>query len=79
MARIAVENNLSDVSQALAQEGHEVVALEGDQVPDCDCCCISGQDENMMGMSDKKTNAPVINCDGKSANDIVEEVNKRFQ
>ncbi|GAA0454315.1 YkuS family protein [Alkalibacillus silvisoli] len=79
MARIAVENNMSDLQQALAQAGHDVIQLEGEQVPDCDCCCVSGQDNNMMGMSDKATNAPVINCNGMSTNDVVQAVNSKLQ
>ncbi|PKR77072.1 hypothetical protein CEY16_10010 [Halalkalibacillus sediminis] len=77
MARIAVEGNLSDVKQALQENGHQVVALEADQAQDCDCCCVSGQDQNVMGMSEATTQAPVINCNGKTAEEVVQEVNER--
>ncbi|MET3683320.1 hypothetical protein ABID56_001415 [Alkalibacillus flavidus] len=77
MARIAVENSMADLQQALAEQGYEVIKLEGEQVPDCDCCCVSGQDNNMMGMSDKATNAPVVNCHGMSTDEAVDAVNAR--
>lgn len=41
MARVAVEDTLTNVKQALQKDGHEVVSLESDQANDCDCCCIS--------------------------------------
>ncbi|WP_411955232.1 YkuS family protein [Alkalibacillus sp. S2W] len=77
MPRIAVEQSMSDLEQALTQEGYEVVALEGEQVPECDCCCVSGQDNNVMGMSDKTTSAPVVNCHGMSTDEVVDAVQAR--
>lgn len=79
MARVAVEDTLTNVKQALQKDGHEVVSLESDQANDCDCCCISGQDQNVMGMSNATTQATVINCDGKNANEVVQEVNELFR
>ncbi|MGQ0422040.1 YkuS family protein, partial [Bacillus sp. HC-Mk] len=38
MARIGVENSLTDVQQALQQQGHEVVTLNSEQdAQGCDC------------------------------------------
>ncbi|MGM8216367.1 YkuS family protein [Bacillaceae bacterium W0354] len=79
MAKIAVESNMTDVMDALKEAGHEVVALEGDNAANCDCCCISGQDQNVMGMSTATTDAPVVNCDGMTADQVVQEVNNRVQ
>ena len=51
MARIGVENSLTDVQQALKQQGHEVVTLNSEQdAQGCDCCVVTGQDSNMMGL-----------------------------
>lgn len=79
MAKIGVEETLTDVRGALEQKGHEVVALRNeDEAAFCDCCIISGQDENVMGMQDVKTEGPVIDARGMSAQDVCEEVEQRL-
>jgi Uncharacterised protein family (UPF0180) len=77
MVKVAVEQGLSDIQQALQENGHEVVSMEN--LKNASCCVISGQDHNMMGMSDIFTQAPVINADGMSAQEVVQEVNTRTQ
>lgn len=72
MARIAVEPSLTDVKQLLQQNGHEVVGM--DQATSCSCCVVSGQDVNVMGMANTSTNASVINADGKTASQVVDQV-----
>ncbi|TFB15098.1 hypothetical protein E3U55_12665 [Filobacillus milosensis] len=79
MARIGVEDNLTDVKEALEQKGHECVTLTGDNAAECDCCCISGQDQNVMGMSDATSDGSVINCDGKTAEEVAQEVDEKLQ
>ncbi|MDP5272629.1 YkuS family protein [Chengkuizengella axinellae] len=76
MARVAVEENLSNVKQALENEGHDVVNLEENNMQNCQCCVITGQDQNMMGMADTHTQASIINADGLSANEVVNQVNQ---
>lgn len=76
MAKIAVENSLEDVKNALQQNGHEVVSMDSGNLQNCDCCVISGQDQNMMGMSETVTQASVINAQGMTADQIVERVNQ---
>ncbi len=78
MARIAVEDTLTNVKRALQQSGHEVVSLDAEQTQDCDCYCVSGQEQNVMGMSETTTQAPVINCSGKNAHEVVQEINEMF-
>ncbi|WP_438444427.1 YkuS family protein [Gorillibacterium sp. sgz5001074] len=72
MAKIAVEPSLTDVKQLLQQNGHEVVGI--DQATNCSCCVITGQDINVMGMANTSTNASVINADGKTARQVVDQV-----
>lgn len=80
MARIGVEESLTDVQQKLQEDGHEVITLRQEQdVNGCDCCIISGQDQNVMGMQDTAIQGPVISAQGLSANDISREVQKRLQ
>lgn len=77
MVKVAVEQGLSDIQQALQENGHEVVSM--DNFKGASCCVVSGQDQNMMGMSDIFTQTPVINANGMTAQEVVEEVNTRTQ
>ncbi len=80
MARIGVEESLTDVQQKLQEDGHEVITLRQEQDANgCDCCIISGQDENVMGMQDTAIQGAVISAQGLSANDISQEVQQRLQ
>jgi hypothetical protein len=80
MAKIGVEQSLSDVQQALRDMGHEVVELkhEHDAV-NCDCCVITGLDNNVMGMQDVMMEGPVINANGLTAEQVCSEVDSRLQ
>ncbi|WP_019532622.1 YkuS family protein [Paenibacillus ginsengihumi] len=79
MARIAVENSLQSVKEALQQSGHDVVSMEGGGLEGCDCCVISGQDKNVMGMAETATQASVINAQGMTAEEVLQQVNQRLQ
>jgi hypothetical protein len=74
MAKVAVENNLTDVKEALQSSGYEVVSI--DNMTDVSCCVITGQDKNMMGITETTTQASVINAEGLTAQEIVEQVNR---
>ncbi|RDW18414.1 hypothetical protein CWR48_12635 [Oceanobacillus arenosus] len=79
MARIGVEETLSDVKAALVELGHEVVDLRSEaDVAGCDCCVISGQDKDVMGISNVVIEGPVINAHGYNALDVCEMVNQRL-
>ncbi|MDG5789499.1 YkuS family protein [Evansella sp. AB-P1] len=78
MAKIGVEQSLTDVQQALQERGHEVVSLQQEQdAAGCDCCVITGQDENMMGMQDTSTEGSVINAHGMTAEEICQQVDSK--
>ncbi|WP_163538718.1 YkuS family protein [Gracilibacillus sp. YIM 98692] len=80
MARIGVEESLTDVQQKLQEDGHEVITLRQEQDANgCDCCIVSGQDQNMMGMQDTSIQGAVISAQGLSANDISQEIQQRLQ
>lgn len=79
MPKVAVENNLDSVKNMLQQNGYEVVNLEGESVPDCDCCVISGLDHNMMGMANTATDVSVINAEGLTDDEIMEQIRQRTQ
>ncbi|SDI41104.1 YkuS family protein [Natribacillus halophilus] len=79
MARIGVEQSLSDVQAALQEKGHDVVPLQQEQdAMDCDCCVTTGMDSNVMGMSDTATQAPVIEAHGMNTEQICEKVEDRL-
>lgn len=78
MAKVAVENSLNHVKESLQRNGHEVVSMEANNVANCDCCVISGQDKNVMGMSEAVTKASVINAEGMNEEQILEAVNQRI-
>lgn len=77
MAKIAVEGSMQDVQSALENSGHEVVTMNESNIQGCQCCVISGQDKNVMGMADRATQASVINAEGMTADEIVAQVNQR--
>ncbi|AMA74629.1 MULTISPECIES: YkuS family protein [Aneurinibacillus] len=79
MAKIAVENTLTDVKQYLESQGHQVVAMNEANIAGCDCCVVSGQDINLMGMADMLTKASVINAQGMTAEEVLEAVNRNIQ
>ena len=80
MATIGVEQSLTDVQQALEEKGFDVVALKNEQdATNCDCCVISGLDENMMGINDIVTKGPVIDASGMSADDVCQAVERRIK
>ncbi|MFD1172076.1 YkuS family protein [Oceanobacillus picturae] len=79
MARIGVEGTLSDVKAALMEMGHEVVDLKSaEDAAYCDCCVISGQDKDLMGMADTTISGPVINAQGTNAAAVCDQVNQKF-
>ncbi|GGE32542.1 UPF0180 protein [Pullulanibacillus camelliae] len=79
MAKIAVEEGLTDVQEALKSKGYDVVTLrQKSDAKQCDCCVISGVDRNVMGMQDIAIEGPVIDCDGMDANQVCEEVEHRL-
>jgi len=76
MARIAVEESLDNICEALRESGHEIVPMEN--AAGADCCVVSGQDKNLMGMTDISTKASVINAEGMTAEEVLQQVNQRI-
>lgn len=79
MARIGVEQSLSDVKAALMEMGHEVVDLRSaEDAAYCDCCVITGQDKDVMGMADTTIAGPVINAQGTNAEAVCQMVDQKL-
>ncbi|RBW70000.1 YkuS family protein [Bacillus taeanensis] len=80
MAKIGVEQSLGQVKAALQSKGHEVIDLKQEQDANgCDCCVVSGQDENVMGIQNVAAQGSVIDARGLSADEVCQQVESRFQ
>lgn len=78
MAKIGVEQSLTDVQQALQEKGYQIVQLkEENDAAGCDCCVITGQDRNVMGIQNAVTNGSVIQASGMTAEEICREVEQK--
>lgn len=79
MAKIGVEQSLTDVQQALQEKGHTIVQLKQENdAKGCDCCVITGQDRNVMGIENTVTQGSVIEASGLTADEICHEVEERI-
>jgi len=79
MPKIGVEQSLSDVTSALQQKGYDVVQLNNENdAKGCDCCVITGQDSNVMGISNAVTAGSVIQASGLSADEICQQVESKL-
>ncbi|MGJ7921548.1 YkuS family protein [Neobacillus sp. LXY-4] len=80
MAKIGVEQSLTNVQQVLREKGYDVVELKQEQdAKGCDCCVITGLDSNVMGISTTVTSASVIEANGLSADEVCRQVEARIQ
>ncbi|MFC0270731.1 YkuS family protein [Metabacillus herbersteinensis] len=79
MPKIGVEQSLSDVTAALQQKGYDVVQLNNEEdAKGCDCCVVTGQDSNIMGISNSVTSGGVIQASGYSADEVCQQVESKF-
>lgn len=74
---VAVENNLNPVKDFLAAQGCQIIAVERVKDTKVDAVVLSGADQNIMGMEDIITKAPVINASGLSPQDVWNEIQRR--
>lgn len=77
--RIAVEDGLDQVKQALRQEGFEITQLTpGAMAAQIDACVVTGMSNNFMGIADTNGNKfPVIEAAGKTTDEIVRQIRDR--
>lgn len=79
MAKIGVEQSLTNIQEALREKGYDIVELRQESdVQGCDCCVVTGLDSNVMGMSDAATKASVIEANGLSADEVCQQVESRI-
>jgi hypothetical protein len=78
MARIGVEQSLSNVSEALRERGHEVIELRQEaDAQGYDYCVVSGVDSNVMGMQDAAIQGSVIEASGLSADEVCRQIDQK--
>ena len=79
MAKVGVEQSLTDVQQALQEKGYDVVPLKQESdASGCDCCVVTGLDTNMMGIANTATKGSVIEASGLTAEQVCQEVSNRM-
>lgn len=82
--RIAVSEMLQPVKKMLSQEGYAVVNLEHNanisphEMDDYQAVIISGVDQNMMGIENIHSRAVVINAEGMTPVQVLEELRGRL-
>jgi hypothetical protein len=80
MAKVGVEQSLTNIQQALREKGYDVVELKQEtDAKNCDCCVVTGLDSNVMGMQDTFTKGSVIDANGMSADEVCREVENKIQ
>lgn len=77
-AKIAVDDDLGNVRQALAAAGYDIVNLEKD-MSSADVVVISGMTEDLAGYQNLQSDAAVINAEGMSAAEVVDEIKERLE
>ncbi|OIJ13322.1 hypothetical protein BKP45_15640 [Anaerobacillus alkalidiazotrophicus] len=79
MPKIGVEQSLTAVQEALQAKGYDVIQLKQENdAAGCDCCVITGQDQNMMGIQNVITQGSVINAHGLSADEVCQQVESKL-
>lgn len=77
--KVAVEDDLGIIAQELQTAGYEVVNLAEEELPSAQAVVISGEDHNLLARADVKTEAPVINARGKTAEEVESTLQKRIK
>jgi len=79
MPKIGVEQSLTVVQETLQSKGYDVVQLKQENdAQGCDCCVITGQDQNMMGIQNVITQGSIINAHGLSTEEICQQVENKL-
>ncbi|MED1201559.1 YkuS family protein [Heyndrickxia acidicola] len=80
MAKIGVEQSLTNVQEVLREKGYEIKELKNENdAKGCDCCVVTGGDENVMGIQTITTEGSVIDASGLSAEEICHQVESKLQ
>lgn len=76
---IAVASELGNVRAQLRDKGYTVVDLEDADLSQVDAVIVSGVSDNLTGVHDIETQAPVITAAGLSAGEVAEVLAGRLE
>ena len=80
MKKVGIERTLSNVKNYLENRDCTVEVLDGSNkecrktLDSFDAIVVTGADSNFMGMQDIMTDTPIISADGKTEDEIYNEV-----
>ncbi|MGE5482264.1 MAG: YkuS family protein [Bacteroidota bacterium] len=74
---VALDDKLGYLRDRLAREGFRVIGLT-DGLDRADAVVISGMNQDLTGAQDIKTDASVINADGKQPEEVIAAIKDRF-
>lgn len=74
---VALDDKLGYLRDRLAREGFRVIGLT-DGLNRADAVVISGMNQDLTGAHDIKTDASVINADGKQPEEVIAAIKDRF-
>lgn len=74
---VAIASELGNVSAGLKEKGYQVVPLAGTDLTQVDAVVVSGVSNNLMGVADTSTKAPVIEARGLSTDEIADQIARR--
>lgn len=80
---IAVEQDLTPVKEYLMEKGYHVESVDfNEQSPsslqDYDAIVVTGFNSDFLGFQDTKTGAVVIDADGLTPEEVVEEIENQY-
>ncbi|WP_093793722.1 YkuS family protein [Sporomusa acidovorans] len=70
--KVAVEDNLSSIKQALEKRGYTVVSPKNAE--NVMACVVMGMDNNLMDIQNTVTKAPVIDAAGMTPEQVVSRI-----
>lgn len=78
--RIAVEEGLSNVREALQAGGFEVTKMTSGTMNQADAVVVTGLSSNALGIHDTQGNKiPVIQAEGLTADEVVRQISQRLE
>lgn len=69
--RIAIEDNLTNVRQAIEARGWQAVPIHQLKAGSVDAIVCTGQERNMLGDETVRTQVPIIEADGLTAEEVL--------
>lgn len=76
--RIGVDDSLHPVKARLRAGGYDVVSLAAGVPPDVCAIVVNGLDDNLLGVQDIAVRVPVVNAEGRTAEDVAMEIGRRL-